>query len=35
MRQPLLLPADLTPEQQVLYGSMRAGIARGFTAFCA
>jgi 4-carboxymuconolactone decarboxylase len=33
MRMPLLLPADLTPEQQALYGSMRAGIARGFSAF--
>ena len=33
MRMPLLLPANLTFEQQVLYGSMRAGIARGLSAF--
>jgi 4-carboxymuconolactone decarboxylase len=33
MRLPLLRPADLTPEQQVLYASMRAGIASGLNTF--
>jgi 4-carboxymuconolactone decarboxylase len=33
MRLPLLLPTELTSEQQALYDSMRAGIASGFNAF--
>ncbi len=33
MRLPPLPPADLTPEQQVLYQDMRSGMAGGFQAF--
>jgi len=33
MRLPLLLPPELTAEQQILYRSMRAGIASSFNAF--
>jgi 4-carboxymuconolactone decarboxylase len=33
MRLPLLLPADLTAEQQALYQDMRSGITSSFTAF--
>ena len=33
MRLPLIAPADLTPEQKLLYDSMRKGIASNFNAF--
>jgi 4-carboxymuconolactone decarboxylase len=33
MRLPLILPAELTPEQRPLYDDMRAGIERSFSGF--
>jgi len=33
MRLPLIPPADLTPEQRLLYDDMRAGIEKGFRGF--
>src|SRR5258706_12053317 len=33
LRLPLIAPATLTPEQKVLYDSMRQGIASNFNAF--
>jgi alkylhydroperoxidase family enzyme len=33
MRLPLIAPADLTPEQKVLYEDMRKGMASNFNAF--
>jgi len=33
MRLPLITPADLTPEQRLLYDAMRKGIASSFNAF--
>jgi alkylhydroperoxidase family enzyme len=35
MRMPVILPAELTPEQKPLYDDMRAGIAQNFKGFTA
>ena len=35
MRMPVILPADLSPEQKPLYEDMRAGIAQNFKGFIA
>jgi 4-carboxymuconolactone decarboxylase len=33
MRQPLIDPADLSPEQRPIYDDMRAGIEKNFRGF--